>query len=193
VPFWLHEHRIISIIKSIPVSHKILAGFIGTAFLAAIWFFALYRPLLLTSNQKQQRCQELEKQILSSQKSADRFNAIYNDHQRLVDDYKKLIAKSITMQQAISSILSHMQQCGVSCRGIRPQSTTESETCNKYALSVKGKGTFDQLIRFLKVIAHQKIPFTVSSLKVQKSKQKMLAMECIVRVVSVKDSLGYGS
>ena len=186
MPFWLHEHKIMLFCKSQPLRYKVSATGIALGLLGLGWCIGIFTPWQKDLDQKQRTYSALLEQKKIFEPVITQYHCCCEKYDQLKQTYASL-AHARSLQHIISTMLALMHQNNITCGGIARGQTSDKRFYQRHELTFVCKGSYCNLLAFLKMLDEGKQPIECRALHLHKNKNKSLACTMHVCIVSAKE------
>lgn len=187
MPFWLHTSKAMLMLGRFSLRQKLIACIVLIAFALFIGWYGFCVPLRYKHQRIKHNLEALQQQEVLFHQKAHHAHQVTQLHARFGEQIKELIAKSYTPQKTMAHLLELMQKHKISCRGIKPQAVAPKNFYEKHYVSVGGRGTFGNILAFLRDMQDCNVATKCKTLSIRKDSYRDLKFTLLVRVISVKD------
>jgi hypothetical protein len=187
VSFWLHQNRIMRVVATVQPSLCYgVAGLLAAVLLGVGGYYGVL-PLKAQADAVCNQFTTLAKQVSAFEAVLDHVPEWQTEYEALVKEKSHYAADIALLQDTINDLLLMMRRQKISCRGIQPLCSKHQEFHDSHLLMLRAKGPFHQLLELLQELEKPKYPITVRAVRLERAKGKLLTLEAIIHVISVKD------
>lgn len=178
----LNEGRLISFLRKFSRTQRILSSLFSIFFVSCIWMFLLYLP----------NKNYIEAQSLLHQKLLLEQNNLKINLSLLIDQEQKSKNLSIEFQdvlqdlkknQNLDLILNSLKKNNLTCTALEPKDTKDKNFYNKKYLSLNAKGSFKDVVLFLKETEENIPGIKFKSVELERKKNNRVIFKSKLRTI----------
>ena len=148
-------------LKTLKPEHKLLLSILALGLVAGLYYFLVIMDLDEQTNATKGKLNQLtmEKNKFKDSKGAmeiERLKEKYAQVLRQIEENKKILPEEERLAEFIHSLETDAEESGVMILSYEPKKPASDDFYNELPVDMKVRGTYVQLVRFLKLMAEPK-------------------------------------